>query len=105
MIWCAGQLQNEKSQQRLEEKVKLLLDGPLRDKSEYAQEKAIKSFGETINYLESVLLYQRGIHRDQLDLVEVSRNPKAYQDKMEEVEKKIESELSRLLRHYSIFLN
>lgn len=105
IMWCAGTLQNGNSQKRLEEKVKLLLEGPLRDKDEYAQEKAIKSFSETIRYLESLMMYQNGIHRDQIDIVSVSNNPKVYQEKMELVEKTVEVELNRQMRHYLTFLN
>lgn len=104
LVWCADMLQNEASQQVLEQKVKALLEGPLRQKSDYAKEKAVKSFSEGIRYLESVLLYQRDIHRDQLNLLEISKNMKAYQDKQLEVEKIVKMEIHRQMRHYLTFL-
>ena len=62
LMWCNNVMKDEELQTELESKVTALLEGPLKDRDEYAQEKCIKSFYEGLVYLESLLLKQNGIH-------------------------------------------
>lgn len=101
LVWVENKLDNTDSQALLEEKAKVLLEGPLKDKSEYQQEKALKSFSEKIMYLESLLMYQKGIHHKQLDFTRISQD---YREKHEDVAKAVRAEINRETRHYLIFL-
>lgn len=98
-------LENSESQKHLENKVQLLLETVLKNKGEYEQEKAIKSFSEGILYLESLLKYKNGIHHDQIDLIQVSRNPGDYAKKYKEIEDTIKVEIDRQYRHFVTFMS
>lgn len=102
--WCTYQLKSENSQKALEEKIERLLNGPLREKSDYAKEKAIDAFAQTFVYLESTLYYQKGIHPKQFNLVAVQLQPELYCKKVKEIEESIAAELDRSYRHFVIFL-
>lgn len=88
----------------LEEKAKILLQGPLKEKSEYAQEKALKSFAEGLLYLNESLLLRRGVHGSQLKPEVIMGNEKEFIAKQEEVRSIMQTEIDRQFRHYISFL-
>ncbi|WCK57321.1 hypothetical protein PP175_29465 (plasmid) [Aneurinibacillus sp. Ricciae_BoGa-3] len=102
--WCQNTFKNEESQKKLEKKVQMLLESVLREKDDYAKEKCIKSFSEGLRYLESVLLYQRGVHPEQMNPVEVMQKREYYTKQWEEIESIIESEINRQYNHFVAFM-
>lgn len=108
--WCKDTFINENAQKHLEERITLLLKGPLKDKGEYAQEKAIKSFSEGLRLLESILLRDRKIHphhmEDKLALLynTSSIHREQYIKLYEEVERILIVEINRQYRHFCTFL-
>ena len=109
LMWCNNVMKDKELQAELEDKLTALLEGPLKDKNEYAQEKCIKSFYEGLVYLESLLLKQNGIHPSDTDeLIMQLHSGKMTQEKFtrktEEVRNKIKSEISRQYRHFLAFL-
>ncbi|WP_066297438.1 hypothetical protein [Bacillus sp. FJAT-29937] len=103
--WSKSTFKNEKLQNYLEEKVRSLLKGPLRNHSDYAQEKCIKSFCEGLGYLESVLLYQREIHPHKLELSYWQGREEEYKKYWLEVEGIILNSINRQFRHFLEFLS
>lgn len=101
--WCNNVLEDQNAQKAMEEKITALVNTCFTNKGEYAVEKFVKSFSETIIYLESSLRYSMGIHHNQ-----IKENglvlPEKYIEKSEEVKKILLSEINRLGRHYSVFL-
>ncbi|MED3554119.1 hypothetical protein [Cytobacillus praedii] len=104
LIWCNNTLKNENLQNHLEEKVKLLLQGPLQNYNDYATEKCIKSFCEGLGYLESILLYQREIHPHKCEISYWHTRKSEYEEKWKEVEKIVLNSINRQFRHYLEFL-
>ncbi len=102
--WSYNHLKNENSQQYLQEKIQALLEGPLRNKDDYEQEKAIKVFAEGMRDSESSLLYSRDIHPQKLDLTWVAMNKEEYMKRYKEVEQMMETNISRQYRHFITFL-
>lgn len=102
--YCNHFLKNEKSQSTLKMYVQMLLKGCLKNKNEYAQEKAIKCFCEGISYLEGLMLMQRNIHPKNWNITELTMNNEEYLKKYEEVERIIDTEIKRQYRHFEIFL-
>ena len=103
-IWCDNALKNTDSQKYLEEKLQALLMGPLRDKSDYAKEKALKSFSEGIGYLESLLMYQSGIHHTQINPLMNLHKKEEMKKKYLEVENTVKKEINRQYKHFCTFL-
>lgn len=98
---------NEKCQKELEAKATSLLLGPLKYKSEYSKEKAIKSFSEGLHYLEDLLLMQRGIHPSNFknnSKFSAESYKEDYSKKYLEVENIILSSIARQFRHFLTFL-
>ena len=109
LMWCKNAMIDEEVQKELEHKVVALLEGPLKDKNDYAQEKCIKSFYEGLSYLEKLLLKQNNIHpHDGVEIMSMMRRGKLTHDeylkKQEEVRQTMKSEISRQFRHFLAFL-
>lgn len=110
LMWCKNVMVNEETQKELEKAVVALLEGPLKDKSEYAQEKCIKSFYEGPMYLEKLLLKQKDIYpydseKIMMMLQNCSLTQEEFIKRTEEVKLTVISEISRQLRHFLAFLN
>lgn len=107
LVWCSNALKDEQAQKVLEEKVGLLIETHFKDSSDYAIEKFVKSFSETIIYLENLMLTNRGIHPSQIskskDLVRLQKDD--ILQKYKEVRKIIIGEIKRQFRHYNTFLS
>lgn len=103
LSYCANCMHDNTLQQELESKALALLDGPLRERDDYVKEKAIKSFSEGLRYLESSLLYARGIHPNQYDFSSIEFL-NTYDKKIEEVRAIMFTEIKRQFRHFIIFL-
>lgn len=103
LSWCNNISQDEDVQKALEAKITSLVNVHFANKGEYAIEKFVKSFSETILYLDSSLRYPRGIHKNQIN--GNGNNLKEYLEKEHEVKKILLSEINRLGRHYSVFLS
>lgn len=101
LSWCQNSLKNKNVQELLEEKIKKLVPSYFDENDEYAIEKFIKSFCEGLRYLESTLLYQRGIHPEQLKKDYRKDNVIKYQ----EVEAIMIREVNRQAQHYETFLS
>ena len=109
LMWCNNVMKDEELQTELESKVAALLEGPLKDRDEYAQEKCIKSFYEGLVYLESLLLKQNGIHPNDTNEIfaKIHKGSMSKEDfirKTEEVRAKMKSEISRQFRNFLAFL-
>lgn len=109
LMWCNNVMKDEELQTELESKVAALLEGPLKDRDEYAQEKCIKSFYEGLVYLESLLLKQNGIHpSDSEEIIMQIHSGKMTREefvrKTEEVRARMKSEISRQFRNFLAFL-
>lgn len=108
LTWCGNTFFDEECQKELEHKVLLLLEGPLGNKSEYAQEKAIKAFSEGLGYLETLLLMKKNIHpHDLMNHNHIVLNPNLRNkclEELDDVKKSILSEIDRQYRHFLIFL-
>lgn len=102
--WCQNSLNNSKNQELLNEKVELLLQGPLKEKNVYQQEKAIKSFAEPISYLESLLSLQKGIVDGEQSFEQRPGGLEELFAAMDEIEFKVASEINRQYRHFIEFL-
>ena len=102
MHYCRNMLTDSELQNELEKRVKSLLDGPLKGKSDYAKEKCINSYCETIVYL-SKLEFKK---------MEDSPCTRAHHghffnlphEDIKRVRKIVIAEMDRLLRNYMIFL-
>lgn len=104
MGWCKNRLKNSSSQEFLESKVNILLACPLKERDQYAQEKAIKSFCEGIGYLEGVLLFQRHIHPSNIEHSYWIGKEASYMEALKEVDLIVKEAINRQYRHFCIFL-
>lgn len=104
MDWCNNILKNSSSQKHLESRVNLLLQDPLKESKQYAQEKAIKSFCEGIGYLEGFLLFQRQIHPSNIEHSYWNGKEAAYMEALKEVDLIVKEAINRQYRHFCIFL-
>ncbi|MEJ1517527.1 hypothetical protein R3O67_30395 [Bacillus cereus] len=103
--WCKNTLKNEAAQQHLERAVQILLEGPLKHKGDYAQEKAISTFCELIYFTESSLMYQLKIHPQKIDYIEISMNQSSYFRNYTTVEDVVKREITRNLLRFTTFLS
>lgn len=105
--WCENMLKDKEAQTLLKEKVQLLIDMYFKEKSDYAIEKFIKSFGEGLIYLENSLLKDRGIHPSQIqeNMVYLSSHPEETTKNIKEVQDKMKEEINRQYRHFQTFLS
>lgn len=103
LSYCDNCLHDKVLQDDLRNKAKSLLIGVLSNKSDYAKEKCIKSFSESIRNFELFQLYKNGVHPNQYDFKSMSFI-KTYDKKIEEIRKLVLAEISRTFRHYTIFL-
>lgn len=105
IVWAKNMLKDEKAQEELESKVSLLLEAYFKDKSDYAKEKFVRSFGELFIYLENNLLKDRGVHPSQFkNNPELLTNPTKAYEKQNEVSKLLVVEINRQYRHFTTFL-
>lgn len=104
LSFAQNMLKSDKVQASLELAVKSLLAGTLREKEVYAQEKCVLSFCELIRNVEQTCLYSRGIHPVQIKKQGYGVNQKDYIQQSEEVERILEGEIQRQLRHFREFL-
>lgn len=109
LMWCNNVMKDKELQVELERYITALLEGPLKDKDEYAQEKCIKSFYEGLVYLESLLLQQNGIHPNDTNEIfaKIHKGSMSKEDfirKTEEVRAKMKSEISRQFSNFLAFL-
>lgn len=109
MNWCKDVMDNEVTQNTLEKKVQLLLDGPLNDKSDYAKEKCIKSFYELPMYIEQSLLKKAGLSPDSIKgmyngMISGELSSHELLNKYNAVNKAVISEIERQYRHFTAFL-
>lgn len=107
MQWAKEMLENKTAQKLLEEKVEILIKMYFDENNEYAVEKMIKSFGESIKFQEILALKKRGIHSSQIqkNMIEISMNPQETSNKYKEVENILISEIERQYRHFITFLS
>ncbi|GAB6485835.1 hypothetical protein bcgnr5369_56980 [Bacillus cereus] len=103
--WCKITLKNEAAQQHLEKAVQILLEGPLKHKGDYVQEKAINTFCESICFMESSLMYQLNIHPQKIDYIEISMNQSSYIRNYITVEDVVKREITRNLLRFTTFLS
>ena len=109
LMWCNNVMQDEVLQKELEKRIVSLLEGPLKLKSDYAQEKCIKSFYEGLVYLEKLLLKQNDIHpHDAHQIIELMHTGRLTKEEFarrnEMVRSQMLSEISRQHRHFLTFL-
>ena len=104
MDYAKNIFDNDVIQQHLEQKVEMLLSGPLKEKSDYAQEKAIKTFWMTAKHLESALLHERNIHPNHTNWLDIVGKEEEYFKKLKEVEKLVVNEIDYQYRHFITFL-
>lgn len=107
MEWTKDMLQNKEGQALFERKVKLLVSTHFNENDEYAIEKMIKSFGESIKFQELLALKNRCLYGKELEnnLLKISMNPEDTLRKFKEVENIVISEIERQYRHFNTFLS
>lgn len=102
--FAINKLHDSASQEILENKLKMLLEGPLASRNSYGIEKCLLSFTEPLLYLESILLDKESIHPRDLPFILAEIGGKDYIDKVEEIRKIMISEINRQYRHFIAFL-